>query len=205
MTRTSQARPVALFLAAAVAATTGTPALAADWRPQEKVETYAVSGTTGAELYASIGKRGPQIGGSGRAIAYTKFKLTWSRDYRPGNGGCTLASARPRLIITYTLPEPAEKLSGDTRRKWDVFAAGVRDHEKVHGRIIEEMVRKIEAYSVGLSVDDDPACSKIRRVLTERLKQLSLEQRQRSRDFDRDELGPDGNIQRLVLMLVNGN
>ena len=176
----------------------------ADWQPLEKVETYAVPGTTGPALYASIGERGPQVGGSGRAIAYTNFRLTWSRDYQPRDGGCTIASARPKLIITYTLPKAVDTLSGVTRRNWDVFIAGVREHEKVHGRIIEEMVRKIEAYSVGLTVADDPECRRIRKVLTERLTQLSLEQRQRSRDFDRDELGNNGNIQQLVLMLVNG-
>ncbi len=177
-------------------------ALAA-WKPVEKVETYAVSGTSGASLYASIGKRGPKIG-IGRAIAYTNFKLTWSRNYVPKGNGCTIVSARPKLIITYTLPEPAEKLTGATRQNWDVFIAGVREHEKIHGQIIEDMVRRIEAYSVGLTVDGDPKCKKIRTVLTERLAQLSLEQRQRSRDFDRDELGEDGNIHRLVLMLANG-
>lgn len=177
-------------------------ALAA-WKAVEQVETYAVAGTSGAALYASIGKRGPNVGVA-RAIAYTNFKLTWSRNYVPQGNDCTIVSARPKLIITYTLPEPAERLSGVTAKNWDVFIAGVREHERVHGQIIEDMVRRIEAYSVGLTVAGDPKCKKIRAVLTERLAQLSLEQRQRSRDFDRDELGESGNIRRLVLMLANG-
>ena len=85
----------------------------AEWQAIEKVEPYAVAGTTGPALYASIGKRGPKAG-SGRAIAYTNFKLTWSRKYVPKGNDCTLVSARPKLIITYTLPEPAERLSGAT-------------------------------------------------------------------------------------------
>jgi len=177
-------------------------ALAA-WKAVEQVETYAVSGMSGAALYESIGKRGPKVGDA-RAIAYTNFKLTWSRKYVPQGNDCTIVSARPKLIITYKLPEPAERLSGVTAKNWDVFIAGVREHERVHGQIIEDMVRRIEAYSVGLTVAGDPKCKKIRTVLTERLAQLSLEQRQRSRDFDRDELGESGNIRRLVLMLANG-
>ena len=66
------------------------------------------------------------------------------------------------------------------------------------------MVKRIEAYSVGLTATGDPDCKKIRTILTRRLAELSLEQRQQSRDFDRTELGEGGNIQRLVLMLVNG-
>ena len=62
-------------------------AWAAEWQPQEKVETYQVSGTSGRALYQSIGQRGPKIG-VGRAIAYTNFKLTWQRNYVPSAGGC---------------------------------------------------------------------------------------------------------------------
>ncbi|WP_309084065.1 DUF922 domain-containing protein [Chelativorans sp.] len=175
----------------------------ADWKPVERVETYAVSGQTGFELYQSIGENGPKIG-IGRAIAYTDFDLKWSRKYVPENGGCRLASARPHLIIIYRLPKVSGKLPAATRRLWEVFAAGVEKHERVHGEIITEMVRQIEAYSVGLTVADDPACKKIREVLTKRLGELSQEQRQRSREFDRVEMSEGGNVHQLVLALVNG-
>ncbi len=173
------------------------------WQAMEKVEQYAVGGITGPALYESIGKRGPKVGG-GRAIAHTNFKLTWSRKYVPEGNDCRLVSARPKLVITYTLPESTDQLSGATARNWDVFIKGVREHERVHGRLIEDLVKRIEAYSVGLTVAGDPDCRKIRAVLTKRLSELSLEQRQKSREFDRVELGEGGNIQRLVLMLVNG-
>lgn len=48
----------------------------AQWKPVEKVETYAISGQSGLELYRSIGENGPNVGIT-RAIAYTNFKLTW--------------------------------------------------------------------------------------------------------------------------------
>src|SRR5690606_30091479 len=38
------------------------PSHAADWTPTEQVKTYKVSGTTGAELYESIGAKGPLLG-----------------------------------------------------------------------------------------------------------------------------------------------
>jgi predicted secreted Zn-dependent protease len=66
----------------------------AEWQAVEKVQTYAISGKTGPELYASIGERGPK-GGIVRAIALTNFKLTWSRDYQPQGDACILVSARP--------------------------------------------------------------------------------------------------------------
>lgn len=178
----------------------------ADWKAIEKVETYAISGKSGAELYASIGERGPKVGKSRfRTIAHTNFKLTWSRDYQAKGGACTLVSARPKLIITYMLPKPAGQLPPLTRKNWDVFIEGVHKHELVHGDLIKDMVREIERVSVGLTAADDPDCQKIRKELTGRLSQLSQEQRRRSRDFDRDELSEGGNIHQLILRLVNGH
>ena len=187
-----------------VAALVALPVTAhAQWKPVEKVETYAISGQSGPELYRSIGENGPNVGVA-RAIAHTNFKLTWTRDYQARAGACVLVSAKPKLIITYTLPSPSAPLPPAIQKNWEVFLAGVSAHEKVHGATIVDMVRKIEAATVGLTVADDPKCSKIRSEMTKRLSALSQAQRQASRDFDRVELGPGGNLQKLILALVNG-
>ncbi|MDL2397949.1 DUF922 domain-containing Zn-dependent protease [Rhizobium mayense] len=174
----------------------------AEWQAVEKVKIYAITGKSGAELYESIGGRGPEVGSKVRAIAYTGFKLTWTRKYEPQEGSCVLVSAQPKLIITYTLPKPAEQLPASTRRSWETFIAGVRKHELVHGEMIKDMVKEIEAVSVGLSAADDPDCRKIRADLTTRLSEISNKQRQRARDFDKTELSDGGNLQQLVLKLV---
>lgn len=175
----------------------------ADWKPVEQIKPYAISGQSGPELYRSIGENGPKLG-IVHAIAHTNFKLTWTRDYQARAGACMLASARPKLIITYTLPSAAAPLPPAIQKNWEVFLAGVSAHEKVHGAAIIDMVRKIEAATVGLTVPDDPKCSKIRTEMTKRLSELSQAQRQASRDFDRVELGQGGNLQKLILALVNG-
>ena len=176
----------------------------AEWKPVEKDVPYAISGKTGPDLYASIGERGPKAG-IGRAIAFTNFKLTWQRDYRPQpDGACTLVSARPKLIISYNLPKPSEKLPEPVATNWKTFIDGVRKHELVHGEMIIAMVKEIEAFTVGLSVPDDPNCKKIRTRITERLAGISQAQRQKSRDFDRVEMGDGGNVHQLILTFVNG-
>jgi len=181
------------------------PALAADWKPVEKIETYAVSGQTAEELYISIGEKGPVIGADKkRAIALTNFKLTWQRDYQPQGGACVLKSAKPKLIITYTLPKPAGKLAPAVQARWDSFAAGLIAHEKEHGAGIVDMVDKIVAFSTGLTVEDDPGCKKIRTVLTRRLDELSKAQRQASRNFDKVEFGPGGDLQKLIAAFLTG-
>lgn len=178
------------------------PALA-NWKPAEQVEYYRVSGSTGIDLYRSIGQNGPQVG-PGRVIAYTDFKLLWSRDYRPqADGSCTLVTARPSLTITYRLPKAAGDMPPATKRLWDEFVAGVTVHEKVHGDMIVDMVKAIEATSVGLSAPNDPDCQKVRAELQSRLGPLSQEQRRRSREFDQVEMRDGGNVHQLVLRLVN--
>eukprot|EP01034_Spumella_vulgaris_P010837 gene10837-13757_t len=128
-----------------------------------------------------------------RAIAHTDFKLTWTRKYEPqDNNACTLVSAKPKLIITYTLPKPSKPLQGAMAQNWETFISGVRSHELVHGDFIKDLVKAIESTSVGLSVDADPNCRKIRAELTRRLGELSVAQRQSSRDFDRVELSDGG-------------
>ncbi|RUV94710.1 MULTISPECIES: DUF922 domain-containing Zn-dependent protease [unclassified Mesorhizobium] len=184
------------------------PALA-QWKPSEKVETYAISGQSVEALYVSIGEKGPVIGrdsaGNGRrAIAQTNFKLTWQRDYQTEGDACVLKTARPKLIITYTLPKPAAKLAPAVQARWDAFAAGLTAHEKVHGAGIVDMVDKIVAFSTGLTVADDPGCTKIRAELTNYLDQLSKAQRRASRDFDKVEFGPGGNLQKLIAAFLIG-
>lgn len=175
------------------------------WQPVAQIQTYPVIGDSGVDLYASIGQRGPKIGKEVRAIAHTNFKLTWTRDYRPQtDGACTLVSARPKLIITYTLPKPASALAPDLKKKWDVFIAGVYKHELVHGVIIIDMVKEIERVSVGLSVANDPKCTKIRTELTAKLGEISKAQQKRSNDYDRMEMSEGGNVHQLILQLVNG-
>lgn len=175
----------------------------ADWQPTEIIKTYAIAGNSGAELYDSIGERGPLLGPKVRAIAHTDFKLTWTRKYEPQPAGaCTITVNIPKVIITYTLPKAPAQLPAQTRKSWQRFIAGVEAHERVHGGYVKDMVKEIEAMSVGFSVPDDPKCSKIRVELTKRLGEISKKERQRNVDFDKVEFSDGGNLQQLVLKLV---
>lgn len=178
-------------------------ALAADWQPVEQVKTYAISGRTGAELYESIGARAPKAGG-GLAIAHTGFKLTWTRTYEVQGSACVITVARPRVIITYTLPRPENRLPPAVAASWSRFIAGVETHERVHGGFIKDLVQQIQDVSLGLKVENDPSCQKIRQQLTARLGALSKAERAKNVEFDRVELSPGGNVHQLILALVNG-
>lgn len=171
---------------------------------EERISTYPVSGRTGAELYQSIGQNGPVISGGRRTLAHTSFKLTWRRDYRKKDGGCVLAGAIPKLVITYTLPKPSAKLAPDVAASWKRFIDAIAAHEKVHGDQIRAMTEAIETESVGLFEPGDPGCKRIYGSLEPRLKALSDRRSEQSRAFDAVEMAPGGPIERLILDLVNG-
>lgn len=177
----------------------------ATWQPVEQVSTYGITGDSGLDLYASIGERGPKIGAQVRAIAHTDFKLTWTRKYEPQpDGSCRITVARPKLIITYTLPKPAVALAPDLKSKWDVFIVGVRKHEAVHGVFITDMVKEIERVSLSISAPNDPKCAKLKTDLQTKLGEISRAHRQRNADFDKLEMSNGGNVHQLILQLVNG-
>ncbi|WP_310013888.1 DUF922 domain-containing Zn-dependent protease [Brucella pseudogrignonensis] len=174
-----------------------------DWKAVEIIKPYAISGRTGPELYQSIGQKGPRIG-IARVIAHTTYVLTWDRKFDNSNNGCTIVSAKPKLKITYTLPKPSQKLSSPVKENWEQFYEGIYKHELVHGETAKDMTREIVRTTVGLSIPNDPKCQKMRRELIDRINALVAVQRQQGRDFDRVEMGSGGNVEQLVLSLVNG-
>jgi len=175
---------------------------AADWQAVEQIKTYAITGKTGIDLYRSIGEKGPQAGV--QAIAHTSFKLTWTRKYEVQGTACAITVAKPKLIITYTMPKPANPLPPDVTQNWARFIAGVEKHERVHGGFTKELVQQIQDFSLGLRVENDPDCKRIREVLTKRLGELSKAERARNAEFDRIELSDGGAVHQLILAFVNG-
>ncbi|MBB4143753.1 DUF922 domain-containing Zn-dependent protease [Rhizobium rhizoryzae] len=175
---------------------------AADWQAVEQIKTYAITGKTGIDLYRSIGEKGPQAGV--QAIAHTSFKLTWTRKYEVQGTACAITVAKPKLIITYTMPKPANPLPPDVAQNWARFIAGVEKHERVHGGFTKELVQQIQDFSLGLWVENDPDCKRIREVLTKRLGELSKAERARNAEFDRIELSDGGAVHQLILAFVNG-
>lgn len=178
-------------------------ATATEWQATEIVKPYAVSGSTGIELYESIGERGPKSG-ERRTIAHTTFDLKWRRNYQPQpDGSCRIVSAKPFLTITYTWPKGPTNLAEPTRSRWKTFVEGIEKHERVHGDIIKQLVDRILASTVGVTVANDPNCKKIREEIQAPLKAASDAHLAASRDFDKVEMSEGGNVQKLILGLVN--
>ncbi len=188
---------IALALLAAPAAR------ADDGTVREVVKSYAISGSTGRELYDSIGRSGPLIrGGKTRTIAHTDYDLRWRRDYRKQGNACVLAAATPILTITTTLPKPKGKLPQATQAKWQTFITGIAAHEAVHAQLMRELMQTIRATTVGLTVDNDPKCIKIREAIQTPLRAAVADYRAKTREFEEAEMRQGGNVWGLVVGLV---
>ena len=191
--------------AAAILVVLPLPAMA-QVKATEQVKTYAVSGSTGPELYESIGTNGPRIGGMAvtGTIAHTNFDLKWRRNYQREGNGCRMVSAIPFLTITYTVPKAKSTLPAGTAKLWKTFSAGILAHEKVHGQQIRTMADRIYKETVGFFQPDDPDCKIIREVIQPLLAAASMDQRRAASEFDRVEMSDGGNVHQLILSLVNG-
>jgi predicted secreted Zn-dependent protease len=177
----------------------------ADIRATIVEKTYPISGTTGIALYESIGARGPRIrSGASSAIAKTDFDLKWGRDYKRDGKDCVLAAARPFLTITYTLPKPTEILPPDIAARWRIFIAGIRAHESVHGKYIADMAQEVYDTTVGFRQQNDPNCRAIRDAIQVPLKAAFARYKARNRAFEQAEMGAGGNVEQLILGLING-
>ena len=194
---------ISRLLAALVASLSAAlPAAAQEWQATEKVEHYKVNGTAPMELYQSIGERGPKLS-LGRVIAHTTFKLTWQRDYQQQGAACVLATAKPRLVITYTLPKPAQKLSPEVAAKCQAFYDGIVEHEKLHGQFMKDLTQAIQDVSIGLRDENDPGCKKVRAALQAQLKPISDAHVARHSEYDQVEMSPGGAVHQLILTFLN--
>lgn len=187
---------IAVGFAASVA-----PAAARDWQATEHTVYYAIDGDTGLQLYRSIGQNGPQVS-MRRAIALTEYELLWGRDYTPDGNACRITRAEPFLTITYRLPRPRGSLAPPVAAKWAAFIEGMTIHEHIHGDLIGEMVDDIIAQTAGLVVQNDPNCQAIRAEVQARVIAAHERYKAKNRAFEADEMAPGGNVQQLVLGLV---
>lgn len=193
---------LSLFAGIPISIVTALPVVAQEWQAIEKVDHYKVSGTSPMALYQSVGERGPKLS-LGRVIAHTTFKLTWQRDYQQQGSACVLASAKPKLIITYTLPKPTQKLPPEVAAKWEAFYNGIVEHEKLHGQFMQDLTQQIQDVSIGLRDENDPGCKKVRAALQAQLKPISDAHVARHSEYDQVEMSPGGAVHQLILAFLN--
>ena len=188
---------VVVGLAAAASASAGPKILVT-------TKTYPVAGDDGAALVKAMDRTGPRQGFMTRAIAQTSYTVDWDLQVARTKDACRLARAEPTLHVNYIFPR-ADNLPPALAKRWKRFMAGVRKHEKTHGRIAAEMVRAAARSVSGLTYAQDPACDRTRREAWRRIDAIYAKYEARQVAFDGREHAAGGQVEKLVDTLTAGD
>lgn len=167
-----------------------------------KRKNYDISGSNGAALLEAMDRRGPKHGFLTRAIAQTGYTVGWEIEWAMANGTCSVKNATAELAITYTFPRVANRLPPDLDRRWSRFMKGVRKHEETHGTLARQMVRAAERAVAGMSIRNDPDCSKSRRAVKRKVAAIYADYEARQVQFDGKEHRDGGRVEGLVDALL---
>jgi predicted secreted Zn-dependent protease len=174
---------------------------AAGVKVSETTRSYEVAGKTGAALLAVMDRRGPKHGFLTRAIAQTRYSISWTIEWGETHTACRVKSIDGKLDITYTYPE-AQDLPRGLELRWDKFLAGVKKHEKVHGDIARQMTRAVEKSVAKLSINNDPGCRKARAEVKGRTAAIYADYEARQIKFDAREHRNGGKVEGLIEALM---
>ncbi|QPC94004.1 DUF922 domain-containing protein [Mesorhizobium sp. INR15] len=192
-------RATILMFLAAVGVLLGVATVAcADVTVVIKTRTYAISGTSGEALVASMNRHGPHHGFLTRAIALTSYTKDWDLDLVQAEGSCRIKRAKGTLNLTYTYPRLTSVLPPVLGRRWKRFFAGVQAHEQTHGSIAKQMMKAAERSLTGLALQADAQCIKTRREARRRTDAIYDEYEARQNAFDAREHRDGGHVDRLV-------
>lgn len=174
----------------------------ADVKVSVKRANYDIVGKTGAALLQAMDRKGPKHGLLTRAIAQTGYTVGWDIDWASSKGVCRVKKATAKLSITYTFPRVVNDVSPDLQRRWARFMDGVQKHEEKHGALARQMVSTAERSVSGLSMTNDPTCSRTQAAVKRRVEAIYAVYEARQIRFDVKEHREGGNVEKLVAALA---
>ncbi len=163
---------------------------------------YKIAGRNGEALLDAMDRYGPKHGFLTRAIAQTRYSVTWEIEWAESGGTCRVRSSKALLEITYTYPKLTGPVPAALDKRWNRFVAGVRKHEEMHGRIAREMVAAAEKSVKGFATRNDQTCGKSKREVKRRVDEIYSAYEARQVAFDKAEHADGGAVQGLVAALL---
>lgn len=170
---------------------------AAGVKVSENTRSYQIAGKTGAALLDQMDRHGPKHGFLTRAIAQTRYSVSWTIEWAETRKACRIKQIDGKLDITYTYPD-ARDLPAGLDRRWKRFLAGVKKHEKAHGDMARQMARAVEKSLSRLSVENDPGCRKAREEMKRRTTAIYADYEARQIRFDTREHREGGPVEGLI-------
>lgn len=115
---------------------------------KENVKFYTVTGNTGADIYRSMVRNGPDHGGGTKdVLASTAFSFDFKNDqFEFIQNRCILKNVDIIINVTYTYPRwsGSSKASAETRKAWKEFEQTAIWHEEEHVKITKKFASDYE-------------------------------------------------------------
>jgi predicted secreted Zn-dependent protease len=188
-----------VFVGLAVA---GPDVASADVTTSVETKSYPVSGATGAALLDVMDRRGPRHGFRARAIAQTRYSVSWRIEWAQTSTACRVRRVDGKLAITYTYPKLESAVSSPLKRRWAAFLSGVTAHEEQHGVMARQMARAAEKAALDVKVVGDRNCRKAKAEVKRRMAAVYDDYERRQNRFDQREHRPGGPVEGLVERLA---
>lgn len=197
-----EARLAKLFWLALTCVAVATAPASAGSSVKVTTQNYDISGANGAALMSAMDHKGPKHGLLTRAIAQTRYSVSWDLETAESGSDCRLKRATATLHLNYMYPRVSSQMSADLNRRWQRFMAGVRKHEEQHGAIARKMVQVAERSIAGLKIANDRGCRKVNAEMKRRVNAIYADYERRQESFDAREHRPNGNVEGLVGALI---
>ena len=187
------------FAAAALALAFTAEIAAAKVVVRERTRYYTVSGKTGAQLLASIGRRGSRGAGARHAIATTQIAMQTKVKPVIRGSRCVYANTTVILNLTYRYPrwKGERRASPRVRKAWKQFLARVVAHERNHGRIAKKYAARIDREFRRTSRSVRSGCADRGGRQARRFARLMAAHDREHRRFDRRESRASARVRRL--------
>ncbi len=131
--------------------------------PNVQVTYYTVSGKTTSAIRSSINHFRPVDPDDGKRYdGLTLWRIEWQWN-GAANGGCDLANATVRAIITVSLPKLDDKVPAQKAalNKWNAYITALKGHEANHARFALNGVAQVKRAIAKSSCDTANAAAKL--------------------------------------------
>jgi predicted secreted Zn-dependent protease len=167
---------------------------------KEITKNYSVSGKTGKQVHAKLGRSGPWKMRRKHAIAATQRVLDFNNIKFASRGNkCVIVKMDIHLSLTYYYPRWTNKkfASKNSQKIWNRFLVELVRHEKVHGKLFKATARKIDKELKKISKKTYRNCRTMSSVVKSSLTKTFKKGRAKHSAFDRREKRSTAKVRKL--------
>jgi len=161
-------------------------AVCAQQAQPDETHYYNVSGTTAAEVRASMNASRPSTSDGQRHDAVTNWTIRWQYRTTAARNRCDLTSFSVVEEVTETMPKWLDEPSAppDLAARWHTFIATLTTHEAGHVAIASEALEAIR--KAGRRLTSDANCADLKRAIDNAGNGLLAEYKEKDKKYDAD-------------------